>query len=163
MNLESVLERTREILRHKHYAWNTEKVYCHWIERYGRYVCKLPRELSSEQKMERFLTCLAQSDCSASTQNQAFNAILFLYNEVLERPLGNVRALRARRKPRVVTAPSRGEVARIFSEIERRIEEPGDYPLRLIVQLLYGCGLRVSEPLNLRIKDVGKPGSALRN
>ncbi|RYD74280.1 MAG: hypothetical protein EOP84_20155 [Verrucomicrobiaceae bacterium] len=98
MNLESVLERTRQIIRRKHYSWNTEKVYCHWIERYSRYVLKLPRELPSEQKMERFLTCLAQSDCSASTQNQAFNAILFLYNEVLERPLGNVRALRARRK-----------------------------------------------------------------
>ncbi|RYD74279.1 MAG: hypothetical protein EOP84_20150, partial [Verrucomicrobiaceae bacterium] len=54
----------------------------------------------------------------------------------------------------MVTAPSRGEVARIFSEIESRVEEPGDYPLRLIVKLLYGCGLRVTEPLNLRIKDV---------
>ncbi|RYD82031.1 MAG: integron integrase [Verrucomicrobiaceae bacterium] len=161
MNLESVLDRTRQIIRRKHYSWNTEKVYCHWIERYSRHVCKLPRELSSEQKMERFLTCLARGDCSASTQNQAFNAILFLYNEVLERPLGDVRALRARRKPRVVTAPSRNEVARIFSEVDRRMEEPGDYPLRLIVKLLYGCGLRVSEPLNLRIKDVDLENSRL--
>ncbi|MHA3774478.1 integron integrase [Verrucomicrobiota bacterium sgz303538] len=154
MNLESVLERTRHVIRRKHMAWNTEETYCGWINRFARFVCKLPKEISSEEKVEKFLTCMARRGCSASTQNQAFNAILFLYKEVLKKPLLNINALRVRKPARVRTAPSRTEVARILSHIEQQEEKENDYPIKLIVKLLYGCGLRVSEPLNIRLKDV---------
>ncbi|MHA3774804.1 integron integrase [Verrucomicrobiota bacterium sgz303538] len=154
MNLESVLERTRHVIRRKHMAWNTEETYCGWINRFARFVCKLPKELSSEEKVEKFLTCMARRGCSASTQNQAFNAIIFLYKEVLKKPLLNINALRVRKPARVRTAPSRTEVARILSHIEQQEENENDYPIKLIVKLLYGCGLRVSEPLNIRLKDV---------
>jgi len=72
---------------------------------------------------------------SASTQNQAFNAILFFYREVLAQPIGNVNALRAKRPPQF-------QISNLKFQIQ------------MIARMLYGCGLRVSEPLNLRIKDV---------
>ena len=106
--------------------------------------------MTSEEKFERFLTQIAKRGGSASTQNQAFNAINFLYREVLRKPLGSVQALRVRTPQRVRTAPAQAEVAKIIEQVQ----DQHGYPIRLIVQLLYGCGLRVCEPLNLRIKDV---------
>jgi site-specific recombinase XerD len=87
---------------------------------------------------------------SASTQNQAFNALLFLYRQCLKVDLGPVDALRAKRSATLRDCPSPHEVSRLLSAV-------GDvygYPTRLIVHLLYACGLRVTEPLNLRIKDL---------
>lgn len=87
---------------------------------------------------------------SASTQNQAFNALLFFYREVLKQELGPVNSLRARRAVGVRECPSQTEVSQLLAAV-RDIYR---YPTRLIVHLLYACGLRVTEPLNLRIKDV---------
>lgn len=162
MQLSSVLTRTREVCRRKHLAWATEEAYTGWIRRYASFLSSLKQRkqdqgLSSEAKFERFLTRLATSGCAASTQNQAFNAILFLYKEVLGKPLERVQALRAKRPPQVRTAPSRQQVASLLE----KVEDVHDYPTRLLVQLLYGCGLRVSEPLNLRIKDVDLENSQL--
>lgn len=162
MQLSSVLTRTREVCRRKHLAWATEEAYTGWIRRYASFLRalslkNLDRGLSSEAKFERFLTRLATSGCAASTQNQAFNAILFLYKEVLGKPWERVQALRAKRPPQVRTAPSRQQVASLLE----KVDDVHDYPTRLLVQLLYGCGLRVSEPLNLRIKDVDLENSRL--
>ena len=107
--------------------------------------------LSSEKKLEQFLTDLAlHRDISASTQNQALNAILFFYQEVLGQPLGNVNALRAKRPVHARHAPTIGEIQLLLQTVRNE----GGYPTNLIARLLYGCGLRVSEPLNLRVKDV---------
>jgi len=111
----------------------------------------MPDSLSSEQKLERFLTGLARHrELSASSQNQAFNAILFFYKEVLGQPLQGIDALRAKRPVHLRHAPTVGETQALLQTVRDR----AGYPTNLIARLLYGCGLRVAEPLNLRIKDV---------
>ena len=104
----------------------------------------MPQDLSSEKKLERFLTDLARNDVSASSQNQAFNAILFFYQQVLEQSLGNVNALRAKRPAHERHAPTVGETQLLL----QTIRNAGGYPTNLIARMLYGCGLRVTEPPN---------------
>jgi integrase len=118
---------------------------------------QMPSHLSSEQKMERFLTELALKDVSASTQNQAFNAILFFYRDVLGVQLKNVDALRATRPDRIRIAPSRDDTFKLLDAVK----DSSGYPANLVVRMLYGSGLRVSEPLALRIKDVNFADSKL--
>ena len=110
--------------------------------------------LSSEKKLECFLTRLAQADVSASSQNQAFNAIAFFYREVLDEALGRVDGLRAKRPVHERHAPSVAETQLLL----QTIQNVGGYPTNLIARLLYGCGLRVSEPLNLRTKVSPRSG-----
>lgn len=111
----------------------------------------MPAGLSSEQKLESFLTGLARHrDLSANSQIQALNAILYFYKEVLRQPLQNVDALRAKRPVRLRHAPTVPETQALLQTIRDRAR----YPTNLIARLIYGCGLRVTEPLNLRIKDL---------
>ena len=77
MKTEQALQRMTDVIRRKHFALSTEQSYCAWLKRYCDYVKKLPALMPSEQKLERFLTELARNDVAASTQNQAFNAIIF--------------------------------------------------------------------------------------
>ena len=84
MKTEEALHPTREIIRRKHLALSTEDVYCAWLKRYCQFVKKCPPHMPSQQKLERFLTALAKQNGAASPQNQAFNAIVFSYAEVLE-------------------------------------------------------------------------------
>ena len=112
---------------------------------------QMPDTLPSNKKLEQFLTDLAcRHQVSASTQNQALNAILFFYAHVLDRPIQDVNALRAKRPIHMRRAPSVEETAALL----QTVRNVGQYPTNLIARMLYGCGLRVSEPLNLRIKDV---------
>ncbi len=97
MNAQEALQRTREIIRRKHLALSTEEVYCAWLRRYCQFVKTFPPHIPSVQKLEAFLTNLANENVAASTQNQAFNAILFFYTEVLRIQLGNIHALPAKR------------------------------------------------------------------
>jgi integrase len=111
----------------------------------------MPKDLSSEQKMEHFLTDLARyHGLSASSQNQAFNAILFFYRDVLRQTIGNVNALRAQRPVHMRHAPTITDTQRLL----QTVRNVGGYPTNLIVRMLYGCGLRVTEPVSLRIKDI---------
>ena len=151
MNTEQALQRLRAVVRRQHKALSTESSYVFWLRRYMTAVHRYPEALTSEQKVERFLTDLARlRDISASSQNQAFNAILFSYKDVLGHPLQGVDALRVTRPAHLRHAPSIGETQALL----HAIRNVGGYPTNLIARLLYGCGLRVSEPLNLRIKDV---------
>ena len=112
---------------------------------------RMPEDLPSEKKLEQFLTHLAcQERVWASTQNQAFNAILFFYKAVLGKPLQQVDGLRATRPAHLRHAPDLAETRALLLAVPDR----AGYPTNLIARLLYGCGLLVSEPLNLRIKDV---------
>jgi len=150
MTTVQAIEKLADVIRRKHLSLSTEQSYCGWLKRYCGYVKKLPPELSSEQKLERFLTALARKDVAASTQNQAFNAIVFFYKEVAGIGIKNIQSLRARRPQQLRHAPSRENTARLLETIQA-----GEKPdISLAARLLYGCGLRVSEPLNLRVRDV---------
>jgi len=151
--LSDVLSRTVDVVRREHKSLETEKAYCGWIRRFFWFCLKLPRDLEPERKLELFLTDLARvQDVWASTQNGAFHAVRFLYVKVLERSLdvARVNALRATRPEQIRQAPSEEDTARLLAEVQ----DVSGYPSNLAVRLMYGCGLRVSEPLALRIKEV---------
>jgi integrase len=151
MNAALAIQRLRVVIRRQHKALSTESNYAYWLGHYIDAIQHMPKSLSSERKLERFLSRLARDGyASASTQNQAFHAILFFYRKVLGQPLEGVNALRARRPMHLRHAPSRGQVQALL----QTIRDEGGYPINLIARLLYGCGLRVAEPLNLRVKDV---------
>ena len=146
-----VLKLVQAKVRLRHFAFSTEQAYCHWAGRYYDFCLHLPQAWTPERKTEAFLTDLAlKQGVAARTQNQALAALLFLYGEVLGKPLGDIHALRAKRPVHERTAPSREQVRALRGAV---VDRPS-LPARLIVDLLYGCGLRVSEPLELRIKDV---------
>lgn len=143
-----LLDQVRDALRRRHYSYRTEKTYLHWVRRFIYFHNKRhPRDMA-EPEVARFLTYLAvERQVSASTQNQAFNAILFLYKQVLEREIrliqGVVRAKRPERLPVVLT---REEVNAVLTRLSGRD--------RLMACLMYGAGLRVTECLRLRVKDI---------
>jgi integron integrase len=151
---QGLLVRVRERVRARHYSIRTEKAYLHWIWRYIRFHDrKHPRELGREH-VEAFLSSLATRDqVAASTQNQALSALLFLYREVLTESdgkrglvpwLDNVtRAKKPERLPVVLTAT---EVQRVLARLD------GERWLQ--AALMYGSGLRVSEAIGIRIKDL---------
>jgi integron integrase len=144
----TLLAAVRDQIRMRHMSYRTERAYLHWIRRYVRFHGRRsPRHLGAPE-VEQFLNHLAvDRKVSASAQNQALQAILFLYRKVLavDLPwLENVtRAQRPRHLPVVLT---RAEVAAVLAQLE------GAH--WLIASLLYGGGLRVSEALRLRVKDL---------
>jgi integron integrase len=141
-------ERTVQVFRAKHYSPRTEKAYLHWIGRYLRFFDMThPRRLR-EQHVNTFLTDLAvEGNVAASTQNQALAALLFLYEHVLNEPLNRIEGVvRAQKPPRVPVVMSREEVSAVLS-VTTGVPQ-------LVCMLLYGCGLRLSEALNLRVKDL---------
>ena len=143
-----LLDIVREKIMTKHYSMKTADTYCMWIKRFILYHNKRhPKDMGTTE-IEEYLTWLAVSEkVSASTQNQAFNAILFLYREVLQQELNNeINAYRAKRRHYIPVVLSREEVARIFSHLY------GVY--RLMARFMYGTGMRVNECLSLRIKDI---------
>lgn len=157
MNDKQAIVRASEVMRRQHKARATEETYLHWLGHYIRAVRQMPNALPSEQKMERYLSELARRNVSASTQNQAFNAILFFYRDVLGVELKGVDALRATRPVHQRTAPSREDARRLLAAVR----DTGGYPNNLVAQLLYGSGLRVGEAVALRIKDVDLAQSRL--
>jgi integron integrase len=144
-----LLDQVREVLRLKHYSIRTEAAYCDWIRRYVKFHQMRSREdlQPAEQKMELFLSDLAgPGRVAASTQNQAFSALLFLYREVVHYDLGRVNALRADR-------PVRVPVVLTVEEVRQVIAGMGGTP-QLVAKLLYGSGLRLMEALRLRVQDL---------
>jgi integron integrase len=143
-----LLEQARARIRLKHYSIRTEQAYLQWMRRYIRANgLRHPRDLDGSA-VEAFLTGLATRDhVSASTQNQALSALLFLYREVLRIDLpwmeNVVRAKGSRRLPVVL---SKGEVTMLLRSLAGRNW--------LMASLLYGSGLRLMECLRLRVKDV---------
>lgn len=134
--------------RRRRLARRTELAYVHWVRRYlAHHARRHPRELGSEA-LAAFLTHLAVAErVSASTQNQALAALLFLYRQVLDLDLGPLpEAVRARRPRRLPTVLSRGEAAALL-ERTSGVEA-------LVAKLLYGSGLRVNEALRLRVQDL---------
>ena len=152
-----LMDQVREVLRYYHYAYRTERTYCQWILRYIRFFGAQthPKDLSVSH-IERFLSDLAvKRSVSASTQNQAFNSILFLYNKVLHLPLdGKIQAVRANKKPKIPTVLSKQETQHFFAHI--------DGTHALMSKLFYGSGLRLMECVRLRVKDIDCDRKRLR-
>ncbi len=142
------LGRVREVLRGRHYSYRTEQTYIFWIRRFILFHRKTHPEHMGEAQVARFLTHLAvERRVSPSTQNQALNALVFLYRHVLGRALGEIGSVvRARRRPRIPTVLSAEEVGRVLGCLH------GEY--WLIACLQYGSGLRLMESLRLRVKDL---------
>jgi len=145
---ERLLERMRRVLRTGHYSRRTEKSYVAWVSRFLRFHHPRHPDSLGKAEVEAYLSHLAlDREVAPATQNQALNAILFLYRKVLEVDLpwldNVVRAKSRKRMPVVLT---RSEVRKMLAELRA----PND----LIASLLYGSGLRISEALRLRIKDV---------
>ena len=145
---KKLLEQVSDVIRLKHYSYKTEKSYINWIKRYILFHNKRhPREMGGKE-IEEFLTYLAvEENVAASTQNQALSAVLFLYKEVLKQELDlQVDAVRAKRSRYVPTVLTKEEVLAIINHLS------GVH--QLIVKLLYGTGLRQTECLQLRVKDI---------
>jgi len=144
----SALDQTRDVLRVKQLALNTEKTYLGWLRQFQAYLgSKKPQSLNFED-MRRYLSHLAvERNVAAATQNQALNAILFMYRHVLGIDTGEmIDAVRAEKRRRLPVVLSIAELQRIFSMMSGTT--------RLMAMLTYGCGLRLSECLNLRVKDL---------
>ncbi len=146
----SLLTQLRVAIRTRHYSPRTEEAYVQWVRRFIRFCgTRHPRELGSGD-VTRFLSSLAvDAHVSASTQNQALAALVFLYRDVLNMPVGWLNALvRAKRPARVPVVFTRDEVRKLFARLR------GGGAAALVVELLYGSGMRLQETLGLRVKDV---------
>lgn len=153
----SLKEQVHEVMRFHHYARRTELTYWGWIVRFLRHHrepgsagttgWRHPRSLGTTE-VAAFLSHLAtEQHVASATQNQALNAIVFLYSEVLHQPLGTMGEwARSERRKRLPVVLTRAEVKAVFGELDPEV--------RLPLQLLYGTGLRVIEMLRLRVKDL---------
>ena len=157
-----LLDATRKLIRLRHYSYRTEQTYLDWLNRFFQYLAGYSTALVTSQEkpaqvdrcnvtpqsVKDYLAYLAiKARVSASTQNQAFSALLFMCREVLRMELGdlshNVRAKQRHHLPVVLSAD---EVSSMFSHMK-------DTP-KLMAQLIYGGGLRVTECCRLRVKDL---------
>ncbi len=145
---EKLLDRMRRIIRLKHYSLRTEQAYLHWAKRFILFHGKRHPETMGASEVTAFLSYLAvERHCAASTQNQALNALLFLYRQVLEIDLPWLdEVIRAKRPERVPVVLTTAEVRAVLAHLTP--------PYDLVVRLLYGSGLRVGEATRLRVKDV---------
>lgn len=145
-----IIAQMREVMQRMNYAYKTENIYCDWVKRFIKFSkMQDKQELfgAPEYKVESFLTNLAvKQNVATSTQNQAFNALVFLYGKVLKRPLEGINAARSRKEPRIPAVLSVKEVKKVLAKLSSTNA--------LMVQLLYGGGLRISELVRLRVQDI---------
>jgi integron integrase len=142
-----LLQKIRDVIRRKHYSIRTEETHVYWTRHYiHHHGLRHPAELDESHVVE-FLTHLAVvRQVSASTQNQALNALVFVYRHVLNRPLGSLAgAARAKRSEHLPVVFTRDEITALLNRL--------DGTVWLVSALLYGSGLRLMESLRLRVKD----------
>ncbi len=143
-----LLDRVRDACRVRHYSLRTEDAYADWIKRFILFHHKKHPGDMGAPEINQFLTHLAvEGHVAASTQNQAFSALLFLYQKVLQSDPGRIEGvIRARRPKRLPVVLTRSEVRLVLAQLS------GSY--LLIARLLYGAGLRLLECLRLRVKEL---------
>jgi site-specific recombinase XerD len=148
MNPPRLIDQVRSVIRLKHYSLRTEEAYWQWIKRFILFHGKRHPNEMGEAEVGAFLTHLAvDKNVAASTQNQALSALLFLYKEVLKTPLDWIENVqRAKRHSRLPVVFTREEVQAILRNLEGT--------KWLMASLLYGAGLRLTECLRLRVKDI---------
>jgi integron integrase len=150
-NDADIINETKRLIRLKHYSMSTERTYLQWIERFLKYLMLTEKKKildCDEGEFKNFLSHLAlQQRVSSSTQNQAFNAILFFFRYVLGKEAGNLaNTVRAKRGQKLPVVFSVNEIKKILSCLEGKN--------LLIAGLLYGAGLRLMELARLRVKDI---------
>ena len=142
-----LLDEVRNVLRLHHYSIHTERSYVDWIVRFVRFHAMQSRTdlFPAEPKIEAFLTDLAvRGNVAPATQNQAMNALVFLYKRVLSESLpGSINAVRADKRVTVPVVMTREEVAVVLSLMDGTVQ--------VVAKLLYGSGLRIMEAVRLRI------------
>ncbi len=138
----------RTALRVRHYALRTEQTYSQWVRQFLEFHAAVPLAELDERHVQRFLEHLAVGrNVAAATQNQAFSALLFFFGKVLERELGKLdETIRAKRGRKLPVVMSREEIRRFLAVTEGTTG--------LMLKLIYGAGLRLTECLRLRVKDV---------
>lgn len=143
-----LLDQVRQVIRKKHYSYKTEDAYVNWVKRYIIFHKKKHPSDMGEKEIASFITDLAvNGKVAASTQNQALNAIVFLYKQVLNIDLGDFGPMeRAKRPKKIPIVLNKEEVGRILGQMTGTN--------RLMAQILYGTGLRLTECLRLRVKDI---------
>ena len=146
-DIAEVAEKMRTTLRLKHYAFRTEKTYIGWVRRYFRYCCDKNYDYKSSSTVKLYLSYIAtRREVAASTQNQAFNSILFLFRNVFEIKLDDISGtVRAKSKRNLPVVLGIDEVKLLFEQVEGT--------RRMILELIYGTGLRVSELTHLRVMN----------
>ncbi len=149
----AVHQKIREALRIKHYAYSTEKTYRDWFQRFYDYLTGIRKKDwktggASEEDVRDFLSHLAiKQNVSSSTQNQAFNALLFLFRHVLRIDLKDLgQTVRAKRGPKLPAVLSAEEVRQLLGHLSGRD--------LLLVHMIYGTGMRVMEAARLRVNDL---------
>jgi len=141
------LNKARDAIRVRHYSIRTEKTYIDWIRRYILFNDKRHPETMGAHEVTAFLTNLAvQGNVAASTQNQALNALNFLYKVVLERPLNNIQAVRAKKQKKLPVVLTTDEVRTLLKHLN------GTHWLAAC--LMYGSGLRLMECVRLRVMNL---------
>lgn len=143
-----LLDKVRQCIRLKGYSIRTEKSYVSWIKRFILFHGKRHPQEMGKSEIEAFLSHLVMKrNVASSTQNQAFNAILFLYNHVLGIDMPqDINALRSKKPVRVPTVMTREETLKLIAMMH------GTH--QLMAKLIYGCGMRVMECIRLRVKDI---------
>jgi integron integrase len=152
---KEMLAKMRELIRLKHYSYSTECTYLDWVKRFFAYLETQGRSVQSAEDVRDFLSYLAVSRrVSSSTQNQSFNALLFLFREVLKIDLqGLDTTIRAKRGQKLPAVLSVAEVQELFRHMSGRT--------LLVAQLLYGAGLRLMELARLRVQDIDFDGGMI--
>ncbi len=145
---KSLMSRYRQALRGRHYSARTEKTYSRWVVRYIQFHHMRHPEDMAEREINAFLSYLAvKGRVSASTQNQALAALLFLYRNIIGRDVGDLgQLIRAKKPVRIPVVMTKHEVKLVLMQLQGRD--------RLMVELIYGSGLRLNESLELRICDL---------
>lgn len=144
--MSKFMDELRDKIRVKQYAYKTEKTYLDWTERFIRFHdLRHPSEMG-KLEIEAFMTQLAKSGVSASTQNQALAAVLFMYRAMFEREFEGIQAVRAKKSTHIPTVLTTDEMKRILCRLH------GVY--HMIGYMLYGSGMRLMECMRLRVKDV---------
>ena len=145
---KKLLEQLADKIRMKHYSRKTVTAYVNWCRRYILFHEKRhPREMGKPE-IEAYMNYLANHvHVAASTQNQAMHAILFMYREILGVDIQGVESMRAKESKRLPTVLNREDTAKILNNVDGE-------PFNLMARLLYGCGLRLQECQQLRIKDI---------
>ena len=148
MAKSKLIQQVREKIRKKNYSYRTEKAYVRWIIRFIKFCGSRHPLTIKPEEIERYLSLLAANrKVAASTHNQALCAIIFLYKQVLEKQLPKLEQIQWAKKPKKLPVVlTRSEVKRIFTYLE-------GIPL-VVATLLYGSGLRISEAIRIRVKDV---------
>jgi integron integrase len=152
---DKAIEKLAAEIKIRHYSRKTLKTYADWGRKFQRYLRDKPPEELSSIDVKEYLTYLAvQCRVASSTQNQAFNALLFLFRHVLKIDFGDQRDVpRAKKSKYIPVVLSRQEIDAILNHLE--------YPFDLVVNLLYGCGLRLFESLSLRVQNFNFEDSIL--